>query len=350
MKQKKEPILVVDDDHEVLRALDAELKDYYEVTTVMNAEQALGTLQNQAFSAIVSDVKMPGIDGLSLIKQCAVRYPDMVRVIITAFEDEEVQETALGPHGAYKFIKPWRNDLIVTLQNALKQRKSKLELQRSLDLKSEILDIDLRIHSNLTPDEVVSIAAQEMLRLPEVVAAMIYNFDDKGQPMEGIAVSQHSSKETPMLHQRRFSAVPHGDIFYYSIPIGSWPAPPAAISLTLTKTSNDTIRYLDFIGRLAHRTMLTCKAKSSPENGADTTTPPKTSGQSERCGDITADAVATELSTQITVIISAADCLREMSKDMNDKKNLSPEEMEAVTLDMESVANDLTTLLDAIKT
>ena len=80
MTPQRESVLVVDDDSEVLTALDAELSEYFEVTALMSAEQALATLQGQAFSAIISDVRMPGIDGLTLIKECAVRYPDMVRL------------------------------------------------------------------------------------------------------------------------------------------------------------------------------------------------------------------------------------------------------------------------------
>ena len=151
MEHQRENILIVDDDEGVLTALEAELQDYYGVTAVSSAEQALAQLQIKAYSAIISDVRMPGVDGLSLISQCAVRYSSMVRIILTAFDGDDVHETAIGPHGAFKLVKPWGDDLIITLENALKQRQSNMALRRHLDLKSELLDIDRRLHPHLRP-------------------------------------------------------------------------------------------------------------------------------------------------------------------------------------------------------
>ena len=57
MVDEREAILVVDDDSQVLLALEAELSEYYDVTPMMGAEQALASLQCRDYAAIVSEAR-----------------------------------------------------------------------------------------------------------------------------------------------------------------------------------------------------------------------------------------------------------------------------------------------------
>ena len=245
----KDSILVVDDDEGVLVVLEAELREYYDVVTVGSAEQALAALQVKEYSAIVSDVRMPGVDGLSLISQCAVRYPNMVRAILTAYDDEEVHDAAIGPHGAYKLGKPWGDDLVITLQNALKQRKINLALKEHLDLKSEMLDIDRRLHLDLDLDTLIYEATMEMTRLPEVIAAAIYREEDSGDATLVKAVLTPEDGIVPELKRTRSTPIPFQNEYLHFVPIGDRNDSWATVALRLSDVGGDTLRYFDFVAR-----------------------------------------------------------------------------------------------------
>lgn len=342
----KDSVLVVDDDEGVLTALEAELQDHYNVTAVGSAEQALAQLQIRAYSAIVSDVRMPGVDGLSLISQCAVRYPSMVRLILTAFDGDDVHETALGPHGAYKLVKPWGDDLIITLENALKQRKSNLELRRHLDLKSEMLDIDRRLHVNLDENVLVREAALEMTRIPEVIAAAIYDMDEFGVGRLVEELLPAEDGVVPEIKKTRSSPIPFRGNYLYSIPIGDWSNPWAAVALRLSSINSDVLRYLDFVGRQAARSLQIIHADRV------SCFPTDDSLDSE---NVAAEWLVGELTTPVTVLASApfsmkrmADAVRDCLPDDAGIKEIF-NEFEELTADVSNVTGNLTQLLNRLR-
>jgi CheY-like chemotaxis protein len=342
----KDSILVVDDDEGVLTALEAELQDHYDVTAVGSAEQALAQLQIRAYSAIVSDVRMPGVDGLSLISQCAVRFPNMVRIILTAFDGDDVHETALGPHGAYKLVKPWGDDLIITLENALKQRKSNVELRRHLDLKSEMLDIDRRLHTKLSEDSLIHEAAVEMTRIPEVSAAATYDIDDLGTAVLLEEVLASEDGVVPELKKTRSSPIPFRNEFLYSVPIGDWNHPWGAVALRLSSAGSDVIRYLDFVGRQAARTLELIHLSRESIMPSDE--------------DLDAESVSVDwlvgvLTTPVTVLASAPFNLRQLADSVriflpaDEDLQRTFQEFQELTDDISNVTDKLTTLLNRLR-
>ena len=342
----QENILIVDDDEGVLTALEAELQDHYTVTAVSSAEQALAQLQIQAYAAIVSDVRMPGVDGLSLISQCAVRYPGMLRVILTAFDGDDVHETALGPYGAFKLVKPWGDDLLITLENALKQRTSNIELRRHLDLKSEMLDIDRRLHTQLDEDSLVRETAREMIQAPDVVAAATYCFDEFGTAMLGEEILKADDGAVPELRKSRSSPVPYKNNFLYSVPIGDWHRPHAAVALRLSQVNSDTIRYLDFIGRQAARTLTIIRAVSKSSLPVD---------RVQTKESVSVHWLLDELTTPVTVLASAPyslkrviDLFQEKLGEVNGVQEAF-QELGELTEDILNVAEQLTALLNQLR-
>lgn len=353
---KPESIIIVDDDVDVLQALEAELQDFYNVTPAYGAEQALAHLQCRDFAAIISDVRMPGVDGLSLISQCAVRYPNMVRIILTAFDGDDVRETALGPHGAFKLNKPWGDDLLITLQNALKQRQCTIELRRHLDLKTELLDLDRRLHTALDVEELIEQAAEEMMRIPEVIVAAVYQFDADGssQIVHVVRSTEESTEPIPELRTGRSTPVAYQGHYLYSVPIGEWTNPFAAVALCLSSAENDTVNYLDFIGRQAYRTLQLIKsAQITRRTGAPTVYPAV--GVSEVVNTVSAARMLKELTTPATVVTSAKYGLERHLKTLKESALCVPEvkpsldELTEVMADLASISRHLSILIDHLK-
>jgi CheY-like chemotaxis protein len=350
MQADGESILIVDDNSEVLSALELELSEYFNVTTLLSAKQALALLQNQSFAAIISDVRMPEIDGLTLIKECAAKYPDMVRILLTAFDDEEVQETALSSFGAYKMSKPWDDDLVVTVQNALNQRNSKMELRKSIDLGKAAMELDKRLHLELKPEELIPAIASELFRVKEVKCISVYEFDEEGVP----SLPQHLGSETtqtfPELTTRR-DAPPEkdGEYYNYTVAVGEWPSPAAAFVLRLTSANEDNLQYFNFVGRQAYRALLLINPTIRQAALGNSILIASEKGNKK---DNTATLVSTaglveKLSTQSTVVVSAAESLRDIQSDVGDANIQN--ELKEIASDLDTVYSEVGNILKKIQ-
>ncbi len=353
MATDRESILIVDDDHGVLSALNAELCEHYTVMAVNSAEQALANLHSRDFAAIVSDVRMPGIDGLSLIEQCAVRYPNMVRLILTAFDGEEVHNAALGPNGAFKLVKPWGDDLLITLQNALAQRSSQMALRHHLSLKAEALDMDRWLHPDLEERELIRRAASVMTQLPEVVAATLYFFgeDDVSTVTEEmVSDSGTESTESVAFVDTNYSPIGDGEHYLYSISIGELSNPSAGVALRLSNNNDEVVHYLDFIGRTCNRSLALAHS-CFVDNNQPACDDDLCKQASRENMMISTDIVLEKLVTPATVLTSLTQNLRELSSEVPAINGIDPrvaqlsEKLEEMASDLEEVNDTLSSFL-----
>lgn len=83
-RHQKKKVLLVDDDGSVLRALRRFLQAHYTIETAADAEMAACKLATEDFEAIITDFDMPMYNGIWLLGQVAVNFPDMNRVMISA--------------------------------------------------------------------------------------------------------------------------------------------------------------------------------------------------------------------------------------------------------------------------
>jgi two-component system sensor histidine kinase/response regulator len=109
-------VLIVDDDIALLEALPATLRlrmGGVSVETADSAASALDRMSHQDYDAIVTDIRMPGMDGLKLLEEIRTRRPDTPTLIITGHGDNDLVVHALR-HGARDFIqKPIDRDYFV---------------------------------------------------------------------------------------------------------------------------------------------------------------------------------------------------------------------------------------------
>jgi len=133
-------VLLVDDDPMLLQALSQTISlrmSMVEVEAVDSAQAALVRLQEHEYDAIVSDIKMPGMDGLALLAQVQERRPDTPVLLITGHSDHQLAIQALRG-GAYDYIlKPVdRDDFVASLYRALHTRQLRRQVeeqQRTLE-------------------------------------------------------------------------------------------------------------------------------------------------------------------------------------------------------------------------
>lgn len=79
-------ILVVDDDESLRRVMQVQLEDLgYDVATAADGDSALRSLQLSVRELVISDLKMPGMSGIDLLKKVRAAYPETIVVVVTAF-------------------------------------------------------------------------------------------------------------------------------------------------------------------------------------------------------------------------------------------------------------------------
>jgi len=117
-------LLFVDDEPNVLSALRRVFRqENYELFTAQNGTEALQLFADKPFHVIISDHKMPGMDGAELLKRIKNLYPDTIRIMLTGHADTGAVMGAINDGAVYKFIlKPWNDDdLRITVGLALEQ-------------------------------------------------------------------------------------------------------------------------------------------------------------------------------------------------------------------------------------
>jgi DNA-binding NtrC family response regulator len=126
-----ERILVVDDEPNMLRLLKTILMDKtgYEVTTTNNPLEVSKLLQEGHYDLVVTDLKMPLVDGIDLIGIVKNIDAAMPIIVITAYGTIETAEEAIQK-GAYDFItKPFRKEtILITIKRALEWKRMQGEL------------------------------------------------------------------------------------------------------------------------------------------------------------------------------------------------------------------------------
>lgn len=137
MKTPKYKILIVDDEESLREFLEIMLKrEGYDITTASDGEKALKLMKKQNFDAIITDLQMPKIHGMEVLKQAKDMDPEVVVIVITAFGSTESAVEAMKL-GAYDYItKPFKIDEIkLIVQKALEKR---ILSQENIQLKKEL--------------------------------------------------------------------------------------------------------------------------------------------------------------------------------------------------------------------
>ncbi|MDD2737256.1 MAG: sigma-54 dependent transcriptional regulator [Desulfuromonadaceae bacterium] len=132
-------ILVIDDDASLRRVIEYNLQDAgYQVLSAANGEEGVVLFAEEAPALVISDMKMPGMDGMQVLKAIKARSPEALVIMITAFGTVDVAVDAMKA-GAYDYItKPFnRDELRLTVAKALQFSGLTVENRR---LKDELAD------------------------------------------------------------------------------------------------------------------------------------------------------------------------------------------------------------------
>lgn len=126
-------LLLVDDEENILKSLRRLLRqEPYQILTASGGEQALQVLDQQAVDLVISDARMPGMDGASLLTEVQKRWPACLRILLTGHADISTTIKAINQGQIFRYIsKPWDDDeLRLIIHQALAFQHSERERER----------------------------------------------------------------------------------------------------------------------------------------------------------------------------------------------------------------------------
>jgi two-component system NtrC family response regulator/two-component system response regulator HydG len=197
----KERILVVDDEQNARVALRTILSEEgYEIAEAADGEEALQLLAGFAPAAILADVRMPRMDGITLLKRAREQGSDAVFVMMTAFASVEAAVEAMRAGAENYLVKPLDvNAVLVVLEKALE----KLRLQRDTQNLRERVRERYRFH-NIVGDAPELQAVYEVVKRAAPTRATVLILGESGTGKELIAQALH--EESPR-HDKPFIKV-----------------------------------------------------------------------------------------------------------------------------------------------
>lgn len=186
-------MLAVDDDKRVREMLSEMFSNFgYECRIAANSREALNILKEDHFSIVISDIRMPGMDGIALLKQIKENYPDIDVISITGYSKDYTFIDVVKAGATDFIIKPFSKDeLEAKLRRIIRERELKSDIIAS---RNELMAIFNGIRESMyTIDydfEILSAnkAFAESAGLPveDVIGRKCYKIINKGNvPCEG---------------------------------------------------------------------------------------------------------------------------------------------------------------------
>ncbi|MGE3540090.1 MAG: sigma-54-dependent transcriptional regulator [Candidatus Tectimicrobiota bacterium] len=193
-----ERILVVDDE-EMNRDLLQQIlsREGYDVETAASGQEALGILKDQSFHVVLSDLRMPGMTGVDVVRELKTLAPFTIGIIHTAYASVETAVEAMKA-GAYDYVtKPVRRDeLLVVIQRALdfqrlnhenislrKQLKAKYKFDNIISDHEKMLEIFAQVEKISDTDSTVLIYGESGTGKELIARAIHYNSYRQDKPL-----------------------------------------------------------------------------------------------------------------------------------------------------------------------
>ncbi len=200
-------ILLIDDDESFRKILDYNLKkEGYEVASAPDGKKGLKRLETESFGIVITDMKMPDMDGMEVLRRVKTKHPETIVIMITAHGSIEMAVEAMR-EGAYDYItKPLNRDaLFMTLEKALQYQDLKEE---NLRLKEELGE-RFRVGRILGTSPVITALVQQIERVAETDATVLITGETgAGKDLAARAIHYNSPRKDHALIEVNCAAIP----------------------------------------------------------------------------------------------------------------------------------------------
>ena len=116
-------ILYVDDEKINLELFVLNFKKDYEIMIALSALEGLEILKKENISLVITDLKMPKMNGMQFLEEIKKLYPDKVCIILSAYTEPDVMMKAINKDLVFRYmVKPWkRNEMANVIEEGLKK-------------------------------------------------------------------------------------------------------------------------------------------------------------------------------------------------------------------------------------
>ena len=191
-------ILCVDDEASVLRALERTLTDEgYEIVSAATGKAALEILAacEEPVQIVISDYRMPEMDGVELLREVRQRWPETERIVLSGHADVAAIVAAVNEGEIYRFVaKPWHEEeLKIAIMNAAERYRLNRE-NRRLSEELQTTNVELRrVNYNLervVAEKVSKVAFQNRFfslahEVLDLLPVAVVALDANGSPFDG---------------------------------------------------------------------------------------------------------------------------------------------------------------------
>lgn len=193
-------VLVVDDKDNIVKLLARILSPEFDITTAEDGTRALGLIATTEFDVVVSDIRMPGADGMTVLQETRRQHPDTEVVLMTAFATVQDAVSAMK-QGAYDYLqKPFEPDeALIVVRRAMERRQLRAQAR---DLQAALAGAN-RLDSLIAE----SAAMRKTLELVRRAAASDATVLITGESGTGKEVIAHAIHRASARQYRRFVPV-----------------------------------------------------------------------------------------------------------------------------------------------
>ena len=145
-------LLFVDDEPNILSALKRLFRPLgYRIFTAEGGAQGLALLEQEPVDLVISDMRMPNMDGAQFLEQVRHKWPDTMRILLTGYADVSSTIAAINKGEIYRYVaKPWEdNDIVLLVKHALELKNLELEKRRLEELTLRQNDELKELNANL---------------------------------------------------------------------------------------------------------------------------------------------------------------------------------------------------------
>ncbi|MDD3674337.1 HD domain-containing phosphohydrolase [Thauera propionica] len=247
-------VLCVDDEANILSALRRLFRPCgYAVTVAGSGREGLAALEAEPFDLVISDMRMPEMNGAQFLEAVHHRWPDTMRILLTGYADIDSTIAAVNKGQIFRYVsKPWDdNDLLLVVRHALERKQLERDKARlealTAQQNEELRDINASLELKVMERTVELRKANERIKASFITSIKV--FTNLIELREG-AIAGHSRRVAELARSvaRRagMNEAAVQDVFLAGLlhDIGKIGLPDALLSRSVTDmTGADTVRF-----------------------------------------------------------------------------------------------------------